>query len=346
MGSDNTFTLQTMFGKYPKMPLLDGDTAQFFSGKVISVVGGAGSIGSSLVKSLLESTQARVVILDNDESRLHSLLVNLSREHQERCKTRVADIRDYYSICAAMEFADANAVIHAAALKHVSVLEEQPREAFLTNIIGTMNVLKAAQKSQVADFLFVSTDKATDPQGVLGKTKLLGERMTHFSRDSFGEMRGCVSAVRFGNVFLSRGSVLETFIASASRGEALNIHDKNMTRYFMELGDAANIILTVMALRKKKIGILNMGEPIKIMDLAQKVITKLESSSEIRETEVKAGEKIHETLVSKEFGGIVENFDTFTLYDFQKEIDPNYFGTFFPKTDSEALEIIEKAMQK
>lgn len=346
MGTDNKFTLQTMFEKHPKMPALDGNVAKFYNGKVISVIGGAGSIGSSLVKSLLESTQARVVVLDNDESRLHSLLVNLSSEHQQRCKTRVADIRDYYSISAAMEFAAADGVIHAAALKHVSVLEEQPREAFLTNLIGTMNVLKAAHASKVVDFLFVSTDKATDPQGVLGKTKLLGERMTHFYQDSFGEMLGCASAVRFGNVFLSRGSVLETFIANASRDEDLSIHDKNMTRYFMELGDAANIILTVMSLRQKKIGILNMGEPIKIIDLAQKVITMLESTSKIQETGIKAGEKIHETLVSKDFKGNVEEFETFSLYDFQKELNPDYLMTAFPTSDTEALEIIEKAMQK
>jgi dTDP-glucose 4,6-dehydratase len=223
----------------------------------------------------------------------------------------------YEQLGCAIIFSKADSVIHAAALKHVSVLEEQPREAYLTNLIGTANVLKALETTNIEDFLFVSTDKATNPQGVLGKTKLLGERMTYFAQNYFGKEHIHFSAVRFGNVFLSRGSVLETYISAARRGEKLNVHDKQMTRYFMDLEDAANIILTVMSLRRDKIGILKMGEPIKILDLAEKVIQTLGSTSEIQEVGMKPGEKIHESLVSQEANSHFLDYENFSLYYFE-----------------------------
>ncbi len=337
------FTMKSLFGRELAMADIGVEVRSFYADKTVAIFGGAGSVGSALVSNLLTFTQAKVVILDIDESRLHSQYVNLSFEFQQRCKTHVTDIRDLVSVNMALDHADPELVIHAAALKHVSVLEQQPREAYLTNLVGTANILKALQHRRVDDFLFISTDKATDPQSILGKTKLLGERMVAFAQSRTGSSEKYFSAVRFGNVFLSRGSVLETFIAAARRGEPLRVHDFEMTRYFMELDDAARIILTVQALRLNKIGILKMGHPIAILELAKKVIEVLGSSSEIEQIGVQSGEKIHESLVSRGYQGEVLDYDHFSLFDFELGTNPERYLSDIPSSNLEARTQIESS---
>lgn len=288
-------TLESVLGRIDRRSILGLEDFQYLDNKIILITGGAGSIGFRLAKTILSGTlTAQIILLDIDESRLHSSRMSLNPNLRSRTKIHLADIRDAISIETAIRENSPHMVIHAAALKHVSVLEVHAREAFLTNVIGTANLLKAIQNQKIQNFVFISTDKAANPSNELGRSKLIGELMaSNFAHQNTSVV---VSVVRFGNVFLSRGSVLETFMNQIEHNEDITVTDSEVTRYFIDLNEASELICKVLGKSQSGISILKMGEPIRILDIAQNLLRITNSSSRIVFIGLKRGEKLHEDL--------------------------------------------------
>ena len=289
------FTLESVLGRKRRSSILQFEDFEKVENKRILITGGAGSIGFRLVETILSRTlHSNVILLDIDESRLHSSKMSLAPIPRTRAKIHLADIRDFMSIENAIQEISPQVVIHAAALKHVAVLENHPREAFLTNVIGTSNVLKAIQQHNIQNFVFISTDKAANPTSELGRSKLIGEILTQdFAQRNKST---AVSIVRFGNVFLSRGSVVETFMNQILHKEDVTVTDPNVTRYFIDLDEASQLICKVIVKSQSGISILKMGEPFKILEIAENLIEISKSSSKIVFIGLKVGEKLHEEL--------------------------------------------------
>jgi len=334
---------ENLIGRQKSQVLLSPVEIAFFDGINVAITGGAGSIGASLANQLLKETNSNVFLIDSDESRLHTVFVNLPINLRARTQTHLADIRDAYSIETALGKICPDLVIHAAALKHVSVLENAPREAFLTNILGTHNVLNSLPKSNVKYFVFVSTDKAANPIGVLGKTKLVGEFLTAGSMKLNPDIKHGV--VRFGNVFLSRGSVLETFVAQIGLNEELTITNEHMDRFFIDLEEASSLILKTIVEPHSGVSILKMGAPVKILDLIERLIAKVGKPIGYKVIGVKPGEKITEELFTPIEKLSAKDFPEYTFSDFTRHIELSEIFSKNFSTDEDALLAIEKLLK-
>lgn len=269
----------------------------------VLVTGAGGSIGSELARQLHKLGPAVLVLLDRDETGLHG--VQLSIEGRALLDTEtlvVADIRDRCRVFELFDRWRPEVVFHAAALKHLSLLQIHHAEAVKTNTLGTANLLDAAEKFGVERFVNVSTDKAADPSSVLGATKLAAERLTAAASNR-GDRR--YVSVRFGNVLGSRGSVLPTFLEQIRQGQPLTVTDASATRYFMTISEAVRLIVQAGAIGEGgEVMILDMGEPVKILDLAKQLIARLDPSATIEFTGLRPGEKLHEALVAKDEVGV------------------------------------------
>lgn len=332
-----------LIGRQKSQVLLTPTEIDFFDGIKVAITGGAGSIGASLANQLLKETNSTVFLIDSDESRLHTLFVNLPLNLRARMQTCLADIRDAYSIETALSKIGPDLVIHAAALKHVSVVENAPREAFLTNVLGTHNVLRSLSISKVKYFVFVSTDKAANPIGILGKTKLVGEYLTAGSMRLNGSIKHGV--VRFGNVFLSRGSVLETFVAQIGLNEELTITNEHMDRFFIDLEEASSLILKTIVEPHSGVSILKMGAAVKILDLIERLIAKVGKPIRYKVIGVKPGEKITEELFTPKEKLSAVDFPEYTFANFTRYIGlTEVFSKNF-STDEDASLAIENLLK-
>lgn len=338
------FNFEDLVGRPKRSVVLDGNEVAFFNNSLVAITGGAGSIGGAIALQLLKETNAFVTLIDSDESRLHTFYVHLPSYYRERTDTRLADIRDYISIKSSIESLTPDLVVHAAALKHVSVLEKSPREAFLTNVLGTYNVLRTISDLGVKSFVFVSTDKAANPVNILGKTKLIGEYLTAECSKRFPNRN--YGVVRFGNVFLSRGSVLETFNAQILLKERLTITDPSMERYFIDLDEASTLILKTIAASRRGVSILQMGEPVLILDLVQKLLNKLNSDIGFQIVGAKVGEKISEELFNQQEAASVTNYGEYSFSPFTKAIllDSVHIQDF--SSDSNSVTSIHNLLRK
>ena len=341
---DEQINLENLFGKTRALPALDPSAAKFFDSKTVGIFGGAGSIGNNVVQALLNFTKAKVVILDNDESRLHTTWVSLASTNQSRAVNVLCDIRDANSVKTCFKRHKIDIVINAAALKHVVYLEEFAREGYLTNVIGAYNVIKYACESGVTDFLFISTDKAVNPTNILGKSKLIGERIvsTFAHEDRFKGIN--FSCVRFGNVFMSRGSVVETFIAQIRKNENITLHSKDMSRFFIEIDDAANLIIDSISGLRRGITVLDMGEPVSIYQMALGLRKKFGSNVEIVEVGVKAGEKLHEKLVTESEKFLNVEAGKYFTVEFSSGIDLEIIEKSYPIDDESSKYLIEELL--
>ena len=237
-------------------------------------------------------------MLDRDESGLHQ--VQLSIEGSALLDSRslvVCDIRDVEALKAVFEEHRPEVVFHAAALKHLPLLEMWPAEAIKTNVTGTLNVLTVAREAGVLQLVNISTDKAADPTSVLGYTKRLAERLTA----TVGQMTdGEFISVRFGNVLGSRGSVLDVFHAQVDAGGPVTVTDAEVTRYFMTVQEAVQLTIQAGALgRSGHVLILDMGEPVRIVDVANRLIGQSARPISIVYTGMRPGEKLHEVLFTE-----------------------------------------------
>ena len=208
----------------------------------------------------------------------------------------LADIRDAARVDEVFGWARPEVVFHAAALKHLPLLEMHPDEGWKTNVCGTLNVLRAAQRHGTARLVNISTDKAANPTSVLGWTKRITERLTaHFAAEGPTE---CVS-VRFGNVLGSNGSVLKAFERQAAQGLPITVTHPDITRYFMTIEEASRLVVYAGAIGDPgEVLILDMGEPVRIMDVAERFAAQHEPPLEIVITGLRPNEKLHEDLIS------------------------------------------------
>jgi len=334
---------EDLIGRKKREVLLSAEEISFFRDMKVAITGGAGSIGSSLANQLLKETNSKIYLIDSDESRLHTFFVNLPLDFKSRTETYLADIRDSYSINTALNKIDPQLVIHAAALKHVSVLESAPREAFLTNVLGTYNVLQSLLNSNVRHFVFVSTDKAANPIGILGKTKLIGEYLTAGSMLLNNEIN--FGVVRFGNVFLSRGSVLETFVAQLRLSEDLTITHENMDRFFIDLEEASSLILKTIVEPHSGVSILKMGDPVRILDLVKKLIAKVGNPVGYKIIGTKPGEKITEELFTSQEILNTSEFPEYKFAKFTRSIELANVSSEEFSTDEDAVRVIDSLLR-
>ncbi|WP_426573434.1 polysaccharide biosynthesis protein [Aquihabitans sp. McL0605] len=273
--------------------------ASYVTGKRVLVTGAGGSIGSELSRQLYRFAPASLVLLDRDESALHS--VQLSIEGRALLDSRnlvVCDIRDADRVTQIFEEHRPEVVFHAAALKHLPLLEMHPAEALKTNVWGTQVLVDAALATGVERFVNISTDKAADPCSVLGYSKRLAERLTAAAA-SRGD--GVYLSVRFGNVLGSRGSVLTAFAKQIEDGGPVTVTDPEVTRYFMTVEEAVQLVIQAGAVgRDAEALVLDMGDPVKIDDVAKRLIAESDRPIEIVYTGLRPGEKLHEVLFGAE----------------------------------------------
>lgn len=270
---------------------------EMLRGRSVLVTGGGGSIGSEIVRQVLEFEPRSVWVLDRDETLLHDARLRWSGP----TNVVLADVRDARAMIRALERIRPEVVFHAAALKHVPVLEDHPEEAAMVNVVGTRNLIEAGSRVGMKHFVLISTDKAVDPSSVMGATK----RVAEFLVKAGNERRdGCVyTAVRFGNVLGSRGSVIPTFISQIKAGGPVTVTHPDMTRYFMTVDEAVQLVLQASAMaRGSEICLLDMGEPVRIQDLARRLIRLAgltpDRDIEIRFTGRRPGEKLSESLAN------------------------------------------------
>ena len=326
-----------------EIQLLSNEQIQtFYNGKKILITGAGGTIGSAVARRLKEAGVKETYYLDRDESALHALALSLSdtaASHSDSCL--VADVRDLVGLCILFDQVQPDLIIHTAALKHLVVLERYPREGVLTNIYGTKNVLDAARNSNVAQVLNVSTDKAALPSSILGKTKLIAEQLTQ----EYNSSKLLTSSVRFGNVFASRGSVIETFIHQIQNNLPVTVTDPEVTRFFMSHNEAANLILATCMMQSNAVFVQEMGTRIKIVDIVQNLSTALGCEPKITFIGLQSGEKLHEDLYEREFL-TTQNLAIVKLPAKENWGAAKYISTKAPPTSNqEALNLIDSALK-
>jgi FlaA1/EpsC-like NDP-sugar epimerase len=294
--------------------------AATISGRNVLVTGAGGSIGSELCRQLRRVAPAELHMLDRDESALHALQLSMEgRALLDSPTLIVADIRDEERMDQIFAERRIDVVFHAAALKHLTLLESHPQEAVKTNIVGTANVLRAARRHGVELFVNISTDKAANPTSVLGATKLLAERLTAQVAHATGHR---YLSVRFGNVLGSRGSVLPTFKQQIENGGPVTVTDADVTRFFMTIPEAVRLVLQACSIgRPGEIMILDMGEPVKILDVAQRLIRQSGKRIDVQFTGLRAGEKLHEELIASCENGEIREHSRITHTSGKCEID-------------------------
>ncbi|WP_067724741.1 SDR family NAD(P)-dependent oxidoreductase [Oceanobacillus damuensis] len=273
----------------------------YFNEKKILVIGGTGTIGKSIVQSIMKENPKFIKIFSRDEFKQHQLQHELG--NSERLRFVIGDIRDYDSLYAAMH--DIDYVLHLAAMKHVDLCEYNPYEAIKTNIHGTNNVIKAAISQNVKKAVFTSSDKAISPTNTYGATKLIAERLISSTEYNKTERQTVFASVRFGNVMGSRGSVIPLFKDRILKDKKITVTDKNMTRFMMSLNQATQ--LTIKALKEAKGGevfVLKMPV-IKLGDLADILIEQTCKKYKLNSNEIKVeviglrpGEKMFEELMT------------------------------------------------
>lgn len=274
----------------------------FISNKVVLVTGGGGSIGSELCRQIVRRGPAKLIVLDSYENNAYDLQQELFGEYGRGLDIRIeiASVRDKERIYGIVENYHPDVVIHAAAHKHVPLMEECPSEAIKNNIFGTYHVVRAAEKYGVKKFVMISTDKAVNPTNVMGATK----RFCEMILQSRGESQTEYCAVRFGNVLGSNGSVVPLFERQIAAGGPVTLTDKRIIRYFMTIPEAAQLVLEAGAMAKQnQVYVLDMGEPVRILDLAENLIrlSGLEPyvDIDIEEIGLRPGEKLYEELLMK-----------------------------------------------
>lgn len=276
-------------------PVYGRGARELIRGKTVLITGAAGSIGSELARQVNSLEPAQLYLLDHDESRLHSLELDLHGDGLfEHGDAILCDIRDGAAVHHAMQNAAPDIVFHVAAHKHLPLLERFPAEGIKTNILGSHNVITAAAAARVGHLVNVSTDKAAAPTSVLGATKRFAELLV----PAAGTQVPHTASVRFGNILGSRRSFLRSLTAQAERGRPVTVTHPEVSRYFMTPGEAAGLIVEAAALaRSGETYVLDMGEPLRILELTQRYFTLLDTQQrDVVFTGLRRGEKLHETL--------------------------------------------------
>jgi FlaA1/EpsC-like NDP-sugar epimerase len=270
--------------------------SEYLVNRRVLVTGAGGSIGSELCRQLTRFNPAELIMLDRDESALHEVQLSIhGRALLDTPQTVLADLRDEATINQIFDTRKPEVVFHAAALKHLPLLERYPLEAYQTNVLGTLTLLNAAQRTGVGVFVNISTDKAANPISVLGYSKRIAERVTAAVGQSANN--GKYMSVRFGNVLGSRGSVLMSFRDQIAKGGPLTVTHRGVTRYFMTISEAVQLVIQAGAIGSSgEALVLDMGTPVSIYEVAKQLVTNSGKPVEIEIVGLRAGEKVHEEL--------------------------------------------------
>ncbi|MCA1293984.1 polysaccharide biosynthesis protein [Paenibacillus sp. alder61] len=289
----------------------------FFSGKKIIIVGGTGTIGQSLLNSILADHPQVVRVFSRDEYKQFLL----QQEYKEFTNIRylIGDVRDYNRLERAMQ--DIDFVFHTAAMKHVPACEYNPFEAVQTNIIGTQNVIQAALACEVERVVFTSTDKAISPTNTYGASKLMAERLITAAQYHAGSKKTVFAAVRFGNVMGSRGSVIPLFKQQIKTSRKITVTCRDMTRFMMTLRQATELTMKAMQIAQGGETFVLKMPVVKLIDLAEVIIRNYSTtlgidpdSIKIEEIGFRPGEKMYEELMTEEEStGALETSDMFII---------------------------------
>jgi FlaA1/EpsC-like NDP-sugar epimerase len=292
--------VEDLLGREP-IELDIASISEFVTDKVVLVTGAGGSIGSEICRQVSKFQPSKLILLGHGENSIYSIemeLKDICEYDQTEFITEIADIQDSRKMMAVMNRHRPDVVYHAAAHKHVPLMERNPEEAVKNNVIGTMNVAIAASKYEVNTFVMISTDKAVNPTSVMGATKRMAEMII---QDMDRSSNTKFVAVRFGNVLGSRGSVIPRFKHQIEKGGPVSVTHPDMIRYFMTIPEASRLVMQAGALAKGgEIFVLDMGEPVKIVDLARNLIKLSGNSVEdigIEFTGMRPGEKLYEELL-------------------------------------------------
>ena len=274
--------------------------------KVVMVTGAGGSIGSILSKQVLKEKPSKLILIDNSEIALFKIISRLKKLNSNiEIIPRLINISDYNAIKSITKEYKINTVYHAAAYKHVNILESEIKSAIVNNIIGTYNLLSACDNNGIDKFVMISTDKAATPTTVMGKTKKFCELIVEYFNKK--NKNSAFLSVRFGNVFNSSGSVIQIFKEQIENGEDLTLTDPNVDRFFMSIDEAVKLVIKASQMgRGGEVFVLDMGTPIKIIDIAKRMIhlsgntikNELNPNGDIgiKITGLQKGEKMHEIL--------------------------------------------------
>jgi len=312
----------------------------FLQDKVIMVTGGGGSIGSELCRQIAKRGPKRLIVVDIYENNAYDLQQELKMEYGNKLdlKVEIASVRDREKVRELVGYYRPQIIFHAAAHKHVPLMEECPEEAVKNNVFGTYNVVHAADEFGVDKFVLISTDKAVNPTNVMGATKRFCEMILQSMK---GRSHTEYAAVRFGNVLGSNGSVIPLFRRQIEAGGPVTITDKRIIRYFMTIPEAAQLVLEAGAMAgSSEVFVLDMGQPVKILDLAENLI-KLSGyvpyvDIDIVETGLRPGEKLYEELLMKS-DGLMKTTSSKIFIERQQEISQEEMD--------EKLDILHKALQ-
>lgn len=312
----------------------------FLQDKVIMVTGGGGSIGSELCRQIAKRGPKRLIVVDIYENNAYDLQQELKMEYGNKLdlKVEIASVRDREKVRELVGYYRPQIIFHAAAHKHVPLMEECPEEAVKNNVFGTYNVVHAADEFGVDKFVLISTDKAVNPTNVMGATKRFCEMILQSMK---GRSHTEYAAVRFGNVLGSNGSVIPLFRRQIEAGGPVTITDKRIIRYFMTIPEAAQLVLEAGAMAgSSEVFVLDMGQSVKILDLAENLI-KLSGyvpyvDIDIVETGLRPGEKLYEELLMKS-DGLMKTTSSKIFIERQQEISQEEMD--------EKLDILHKALQ-
>ena len=300
MSQIKDLNLEDLLGREPiniENPLL----VEEYNNKVILVTGAAGSIGSELVRKLSRYQFKKLVLIDNAESNLYDIQQELIRNHILNVEVIVTDIRNLIRMNLIFELYKPQIVFHAAAYKHVPLMEQNPYEAVSVNVRGTKNLIDLSVTYEVSKFILISTDKAVNPTNVMGATKRIAEMIVS-CQNKTSSVKTKFIITRFGNVLGSNGSVIPLFKKQIESGGPLTVTHKDIIRYFMTIPEAAQLVLEASAMGLgQEIFVFDMGKPIKILDLAINMITlsglRYPDDIDIEISGLRPGEKIYEELL-------------------------------------------------
>ena len=254
----------------PEQPEIDAHAKHLFKGRRVLVTGAGGSIGSELCRQIQRLEPSRTFMLDRDETLLQEVQLSVQGNGLlEGTDLLLCDIREAGSVFRAMQGAQPDIVLHAAAHKHLTLLENNPGEAVRTNVLGTLNVLRAAVDVGASRLINISTDKAADPSSVLGASKRVAEMLVQV----YGSSGTAMASVRFGNVLGSRGSFLPMLDRQLMQQLPVTVTDPRVERFFMTIPEAAGLVTSAAAMAHHgETFVLDMGEPVKIVDLIQRYV--------------------------------------------------------------------------
>jgi FlaA1/EpsC-like NDP-sugar epimerase len=272
----------------------------YLAGKTVLITGGGGSIGAELARQVATVAPRRIVVFDSYENTAYELELEMRDRYDDlEFAVEIGSVRDSQRLQTVFETHRPDVVFHAAAHKHVPLMEANPREAVLNNVFGTLNTVRLADYFGVRNFIFISTDKAVNPSSVMGATKRLGEMIIQsFAQES----KTCFTAVRFGNVLGSHGSVIPMFKRQIAAGGPVTVTHPDITRYFMTIPEASRLVVQAGGMAQGgEIFILDMGEQVKVLDLARNMIRLSglipDVDIKIRIVGLRPGEKLYEELL-------------------------------------------------